>query len=102
VILTADVTPYTAGSVTASGTMSFYNGATSLGSVTISATGKASLTVPSGTIPGFAVGTHTLMAVYAGDPNFLTSTSSPVTLTVERRSQCPWSLRRTPSPSASW
>jgi sugar lactone lactonase YvrE len=82
VILTADVTPYTAGSVTASGTISFYDGAALLGSATISATGKASLTVPSGTIPGFSQGTHTLTAIYAGDANFHTSTSSPVTLTV--------------------
>ncbi len=82
VILTADVTPYTAGSATASGTMSFYDGAALLGSATISAIGTASLTVPSGTIPGFSLGTHTLTAVYAGDANFLTSTSSPVTLTV--------------------
>ena len=82
VILTAAVAPYTAGSLTATGTMSFYDGATLLGTVPASSTGEASLTVPSGGIPGFAVGTHTLTALYEGDAHFLSSTSGPVSLTV--------------------
>ena len=77
VILTADVTPYTAGSVTATGTMSFQDGATLLGTVPISSAGAASITVPA-----FAVGAHSLTAIYAGDTNFTTSTSSSVLLTV--------------------
>ncbi|HEY6376298.1 MAG TPA: Ig-like domain repeat protein [Edaphobacter sp.] len=82
VILTAAVTPYTAGSLTATGTMSFYDGTTLLGTVPTLSTGEASLTVPSGGIPGFAVGTHTLTALYEGDAHFLSSTSGPVSLTV--------------------
>jgi Bacterial Ig-like domain (group 3)/MBG domain (YGX type)/FG-GAP-like repeat/FG-GAP repeat len=83
VILTADVAPYTAGSVRATGTISFHDGAALLGTATISPmTGEASLMVPSGTIPAFALGAHSLTAVYAGDTNFLASTSSSVSLTV--------------------
>jgi hypothetical protein len=77
VTLTANVTPYTISGLLATGTVSFQDGATSLGMATISATGEASITVST-----FALGVHTLTAVYAGDANFLTSTSGPVSLTV--------------------
>ena len=77
VTLTANVTPYTISGLLATGTVSFQDGATSLGMATISATGEASITVSA-----FALGVHTLTAVYAGDANFLTSTSGPVSLTV--------------------
>jgi sugar lactone lactonase YvrE len=78
VILTADVTPYTAGNATATGTMGFYEGAALLGTAPISTAGEASITVST-----FAVGTHTVTAVYGGDSNFVTSTSSPVSLIVD-------------------
>ena len=77
VTLTANVTPYLAGSLPATGSIAFHDGATVLESVPISATGEASITVPA-----FAGGLHTLTAVYAGDTNFITSTSPSVTLTV--------------------
>ena len=77
VILTAEVMPYTEGNLTATGMMSFYNGSTLLGTVPISAAGEASIKVST-----FTVAAHALMAVYAGDTNFVTSTSSLVTLTV--------------------
>ena len=77
VTLTANVTPYTISGLIATGTVSFQDGATSLGMATISATGEASITVST-----FALGVHTLTAVYAGDANFLTSMSGPVSLTV--------------------
>ena len=79
VTLTANVTPYTGGSVTASGTMSFRDGATTLGTAPISSTGEASITVSTFTVAGSP---HSLTAAYSGDPNFLTSTSGPVLLTV--------------------
>jgi hypothetical protein len=78
VTLTATVTPNTTSGATATGIMSFLDGATLLGTAPISSTGAASITVST-----FALGPHTLTAVYAGDPNFLTSTSGPVSLTVE-------------------
>jgi sugar lactone lactonase YvrE len=78
VTLTANVAPNTAGSTTASGTISFYDGATLLQSpVSISSQGSASITVAS-----FASGTHPLTAVYSGDTNFSTSTSPVINLTV--------------------
>ncbi len=77
VTLTANVTPYTINGLLATGTVSFQDGATSLGMATISATGEASITVST-----FSLGPHTLTAVYAGDANFLTSMSGPVSLTV--------------------
>ena len=78
VTLTATVTPNTAAGATATGTISFYDGATLLAAVPISPTGAASITNSTFT----SATTHSLTAVYAGDANFGTSTSSPVALTV--------------------
>jgi len=77
VTLTADAIPFTVGSRFATGTMSFYDGATLLGSAPISETGEASIIVST-----FAVAVHTLTATYTGDANFADSRSSSVTLTV--------------------
>ena len=76
--MTANVTPHAEGSVTATGRVSFLDGATELGVEPISATGSASITVSN-----FVLGTHTLTAVYEGDTNFTTSTSVPIHLTVD-------------------
>jgi hypothetical protein len=70
VTLLAAVTPAYSG--TPSGTVSFYDGSTLLGTASLSA-GPASLTL-SGLPPGQV---HQLTAVYSGDSNFLTSSSSP-------------------------
>jgi sugar lactone lactonase YvrE len=78
VTLAATVTPYTAGSATATGTVSFYDGATLLVTVPISSTGEADTTNTTFT----AASTHSLSAVYTGDGNFSTSTSNLVALTV--------------------
>ncbi len=79
VTLTANVTPYTASSLTATGSITFFDGAASLGTASIS-TGEASITVSTFTVAGSP---HSLRAVYSGDPNFLTSTGGPVLLTVK-------------------
>ena len=81
VTLTANVIPYTASSLTATGTMTFFDGAASLGTAPISSTGEASITVSTFTItvPGSP---HSLTVVYSGDPNFNGSTGGPVLLTV--------------------
>jgi hypothetical protein len=73
VTLTAAVSP-----ATATGTMQFLDGATSLGTVTVSS-GAALLTVPS-----FPAGTHSLTAVYSGDATNSGSTSNAVALTVAK------------------
>ena len=64
------------GSVTPTGTVTFYDGTTLLGTATL-ASGNAALSV--GTL---AVGPHTITAVYGGDINFPPVTSSPLALTV--------------------
>jgi streptogramin lyase len=59
------------------GTVSFYDGATLLGTVTLTA-GVATLTISS-----LAIGPHSLTAVYSGNSNFATVTSSALTQTVQ-------------------
>jgi hypothetical protein len=76
VTLTAQVTA--ASSLTVpTGTMTFLDGTNSLATVPVSATGGATYTSSS-----FAVGSHSLTAVYSGSPNDLASTSTPQTLTI--------------------
>ena len=71
VTLTAAVSPSSA-----TGTVTFYNGGTNIGSAAVNA-GAASLTT------SFAAGgTATLHAVYYGDYNYLSSTSNSLSMTV--------------------
>jgi hypothetical protein len=77
VVLTATLSPSTEGSLTTSGeSVSFKSGAATLGTGTLSALGVATLTLT--TMP---VGINSLTAVYHGDSNFLTSTSSALSFT---------------------
>lgn len=71
VTLTAYVTPTPAGAQPPTGTVVFYDGATRLGSAAL-ANGTATLAVP-----GLSVGSHAIAVTYAGDGNFLASTSAP-------------------------
>jgi uncharacterized protein YjdB len=73
VTITATVTPSAA-----TGTVQFFNGATLLGSASLSA-GKAQLKIA--TLPA---GSDSLSAAYGGDANDLSSTSSPITETVTK------------------
>jgi hypothetical protein len=75
VALSANVSP-SSGSSVPGGTITFQDGATSLGSVTL-AMGKATLNVNT-----LSVGSHTLSAVYGGDASDLASTSNSLPLTV--------------------
>ena len=70
VILKATVSPNTGGGNTATGTVTFLDGTTTLGTGTLNAGGVASLTTSALTF-----GTHPISAVYAGDGNFAGSTS---------------------------
>ncbi|HEX9015767.1 MAG TPA: Ig-like domain-containing protein, partial [Chloroflexota bacterium] len=71
--LTATVTP-ASGTAVPTGTLTFKNGASTLGTATLDNTGKATLTGVQFTTKG----TYSLTAVYAGDTNFTGSTSSAV------------------------
>ena len=70
VTLTAAVKVTGSGAGTPTGSVTFLNGAASLGAAPVNAAGYATLTISS-----LAVGTHTIKAVYNGDANFAVSTS---------------------------
>ena len=77
VTLTATLTSAVTGGVLAGASVSFYDGATLLGART---TGTAGVATYAGT---FALGTHVITATYATTANYLTVTSSSVTLVVQ-------------------
>ena len=70
VTFTATIAPVSPGSGTPTGTVTFNDGSTVLGTVNL-ANGTASFTTSS-----LTVGTHSIKVVYAGDTNFKTSTSA--------------------------
>jgi hypothetical protein len=59
------------------GTVTFYDGAASLGNTALNSNGLATITTSS-----LAVGSHAITAVYVGDANFVSSTSTAFTQTV--------------------
>jgi hypothetical protein len=65
---------------TPTGTVTFFDGSTALGSVTVNAAGQATLTVSLG------VGNHMLTASFAGTNDFAASTSAAAAETVQRAS----------------
>jgi large repetitive protein len=73
VTLTATVTVPPPGAGVPTGTVTFSDGATVVGSSPLSPSGTATLVTA-----GLQVGTHALAATYSGDGNFLSSTSAPV------------------------
>src|SRR2546428_194110 len=76
VTLTATVSAVSPAAGVPTGTITFRDGATSLGVVTL-VNGSASLTVST-----LAAGNHSLTAIYSGSPSFLGSTSAIVTQAV--------------------
>ena len=90
--LAATVSPVAPGSGTPTGSVSFLDGTTTIGSATLSG-GTASLSVSS-----LAVGSHSITAVYNGDSNFNASTSTAVTQVVNRASTST-ALTASPNPS---
>ncbi len=78
VTLTATVTPRSPATATPGGQVNFLEGSTVLGSGTVGAGGVATLSFT------FTGGTHTVTAVYVGDGNFNTSTSSSITQVVTK------------------
>jgi hypothetical protein len=88
VTLTATVSPSTA-----TGTVSFFDGATLLGTATLSS-GAATFSSSA-----FSVSSHSLTATYAGDSNFTSSMSSTTTLVVNKASTTT-SLTASPNPAS--
>jgi hypothetical protein len=75
--LTATIAPVAPGSGSPTGTVTFMEGSTVLGTATVSG-GQASLVLENTLPPG----QHTVTAIYSGDGDFLGSTSPAVTFTV--------------------
>ncbi len=86
VTFTATVSGSMVGSPT--GTVSFYDGATLLGTVTLTP-GMMGATA-SFTTSALALGDHQITAVYSGDSTFLASTSSPVDQMVQQEATMTW------------
>jgi Big-like domain-containing protein len=78
VALTAVVSPMT-GTGTPTGSVTFAEGATVLGSSTLDATGRATISTSS-----LTAGTHSLTARYNGDSTYSGSSSAPVSQTVNK------------------
>jgi hypothetical protein len=90
IVLTATLIPSLVGTLTPGGTVTFKDGGTSIGTGSVSG-GVATLNITS-----LGVGSHSITAVYAGDTNFLTSTSSALGVTVGKAT--PMITWATPSP----
>src|SRR5262249_41851286 len=78
VTFTTTVKAVAPGSGTPTGSVTYWDGSTSLGTATLSS-GKATLAIKT-----LSVGPHTITAVYGGDANFLTSTSAALPQTVNQ------------------
>src|SRR2546425_11548780 len=89
--------PYTTLVRSPTGTVTFSDGATSLGVVTL-VNGSASLTIST-----LALGSHSLTAVYSGSATFATSTSAVVNQVVNAPAAAATStsLTSTPNPSTT-
>jgi O-glycosyl hydrolase len=90
VVLTATTT---AASGTAAGTVTFYDGATSLGTGALNGSGVATLTVST-----LAGGSHSLTASYAASGNFGASTSAAVALVINQNTTT--TVSASPNPAA--
>ncbi|WP_405583027.1 Ig-like domain repeat protein [Streptomyces sp. NBC_01190] len=91
VVLTAAVAPVAPGSGAPTGTVSFFDGATLLGTGTLTG-GVATLTTSA-----LALGPHALTAVYSGSASYNASTSPAITQTVTNTSPVATKLTATPA-----
>jgi len=92
VLLTASVSPTPVGSPL--GSVSFYNGATLLGSSNLDSSGIATFATSS-----LAVGADSLIAIYSGNVSFAASTSSLYTETITSVTSTTTALTATPNPA---
>ena len=81
VTFTATIGVVTPGAGTPTGSVTFMDGSTTLGTGTLNSTGAASFT-----ISALAVGSHAITAVYGGDGNFTTSSSNAASQIVNQAS----------------
>ena len=79
VTFTAMVKAVTPGSGVPTGTVTFFDGSTSLGTAQLYGSGLATISIST-----LSVGPHTITAAYGGDGNFTLSTSAALTQTVKQ------------------
>jgi hypothetical protein len=79
VTFTAKVTAASPGSGTPTGSVTFYDGSTALATATLNSSGQATYRTSS-----LATASHSISVSYAGDSNFLSSTSPTLTQTVNQ------------------
>jgi CSLREA domain-containing protein len=96
VTFTATVTANSPSSGTPLGTVDFKDGATTIGSGTLDASGVATFATSS-----LAVGSHSITAEYVTSANFLTSTSTPITQVVRANPTVSVSSSQNPSNSGA-
>src|SRR5437867_675475 len=97
VTLTATVLPVAPATGVPTGSVSFRDGTTTIGSATLGATGTASIVVST-----LTAGSHSLTAAYAGAGNFLASTSPVVTQVVNApAASTTTTLTSAPNPSTT-
>ena len=96
VTFTATVTANAGGVVAPTGTVTFQDGTTSIGTASLSSSGQATYSAPSSVID--SVATHTITASYSGDTNFSGSSDS-VTQTVNKDNTTTTITASYPNPS---
>ena len=79
VTFTATIGVVAPGAGVPTGSVTFKDGSTTLGTGTLNSTGQATFAITT-----LAVGSHTITAVYGGDPNFSGSTSAALAQTVSK------------------
>src|SRR5206468_1421962 len=94
VTMTATVASVRPGTGVPTGTVTFRDGDTTIGTATLDATGSASIIIST-----FTAASHSLTAVYGGAGNFLASTSAAVTQVVNGATTT--TLTTTPNPSTA-
>ncbi|MEU2058633.1 Ig-like domain repeat protein, partial [Streptomyces bungoensis] len=94
-VLTATVSAVAPGAGVPTGTVTFFDGITSLGTSTLDGSGVATLTVSN-----LSVGSHSLTATYGGDTSYNSSTSAPDTQTVNK-ADTTTTLTSAPDPSVT-
>jgi large repetitive protein len=70
-MFTATVIAQTSGTETPTGSVTFYDGTSTLGSSTLDTNGRAKLAVA-----GLAAGSHVIIANYSGDANYTPSSAA--------------------------
>jgi uncharacterized membrane protein len=95
VTLTATIHVSAPGAGTPTGRVTFQDSATVLGTATLSSTGQATLAISS-----LSLGNHTITALYAGDTDFLSSSSTSIVETIHSAAMSSAALTRTASSAA--